>query len=232
MKARAVAKGLSFLPVLTVDMRFFLKILSLLLLLPALLVASETFELGSLSKSGLSGWTEKSFKGHTEYRLVADAGQKVLQAKSQDSASGLILETDYDPQQYPILSWRWKIDKTIAKGDSRTKAGDDYAARIYVVFPHWFFPKTKTLNYIWANQLPKNASQLSVYTSNDMMIAVESGSDKAGEWLSVQRNLVEDYRRAFGEEPPSVGAIAIMTDTDNTGETAVAWYGDIQALRE
>ena len=130
------------------------------------------------------------------------------------------------------MSWRWKVSDTIRKGDSRSKSGDDYAARVYVVFPHWFFPKTKTLNYIWANQLPKNSSQLSVYTSNDMMIAVESGSAKAGEWVTVQRNLLDDYRQAFGEEPAKVGAIAIMTDTDNTGETAKAWYGDIKALRK
>jgi hypothetical protein len=215
-----------------VDTRLFLNIFLFLVVLPSVAVASEALELGSFSTSGLSGWSEKSFQGTTEYRIVEVEGQKVLFARSEKAASGLVFETDYDPQQFPILSWRWKISDTISKGDSRIKAGDDYAARIYVVFPHWFFPMTKTLNYIWANQLPKNSSQLSVYTSNDMMIAVESGSDKAGEWVAVQRNLLDDYRKAFGEEPPNVGAIAIMTDTDNTGETAVAWYGDIKALRK
>ena len=214
------------------NMPLLLKFLLLLLFLPAVSLAADVVELGSFSTSGLSGWSEKSFQGTTEYRIVEEEGQKVLFARSENAASGLIFETDYDPQQFPILSWRWKISDTISKGDSRSKAGDDYAARIYIVFPHWFFPMTKTLNYIWANQLPKNSSQLSVYTSNDMMIAVESGSAKAGEWVAVQRNLLDDYRKAFGEEPPNVGAIAIMTDTDNTGETAVAWYGDIKALRK
>jgi len=215
-----------------VDMPLLLKFLFLLLFLPAVSLAADVIELGSFSTSGLSGWYEKSFQGTTEYRIVEEEGQKVLFARSENAASGLVLDTDYDPQQFPVLSWRWKISDTISKGDSRSKAGDDYAARIYVVFSHWFFPKTKTLNYIWANQLPKNSSQLSAYTSNDMMIAVESGSAKAGEWVTVQRNLLDDYRKAFGEEPPNVGAIAIMTDTDNTGETAVAWYGDIKALRK
>jgi len=214
------------------DMPLLLKILLLSLFFPAVSMATDVIELGSFSSSGLSGWSEKSFQGTTEYRIVEEGGEKVLYAKSENSASGLVFETSFDPQQFPILSWRWKVSDTISKGDSRSKAGDDYAARVYVVFPHWFFPKTKTLNYIWANQLPKNSSQLSVYTGNAMMIAVESGSAKAGEWVTVQRNLLDDYRKAFGEEPAKVGAIAIMTDTDNTGETAEAWYGDIKALRK
>jgi len=213
-------------------MHRFLKLFFLLFLIAAVPVAAQTVQIGNFADSGLAGWSEKSFKGKTEYRIVDDAGDKVLQASSRDSASGLIFETMYDPREYPILSWRWKVADTIDKGDSRTREGDDYAARIYVVFPHWFFPMTRTLNYIWANQLPKDASQISVYAGNDMMIAVESGSEKIGQWLSVRRNIVEDYRRAFGEDPPDVGAIAIMTDTDGTGESALAWYGNIVASRQ
>ena len=189
-------------------------------------------QIGRFSESGLAGWSDKIFKGQTEYLIVDDSGQNVLQAKSRGTASGLIFETEYDPQDYPFLSWRWKIRSTIAKGDSRVREGDDYAARIYVVFPHWFFPKTKTLNYIWANRLPKEAIQPNAFTGNAMMIAVESGDDKAGQWISVRRNIIEDYRRAFGEDPPNVGAIAIMTDTDQTKESAIAWYSDIEASRQ
>ena len=60
---------------------------------------------------------------------------------------------------------------------------------------------------------------------------MKSGSAMAGQWVSVQRNIIADYRRAFGEDPPTVGAIAIMTDTDQTGESALAWYADIEARR-
>jgi hypothetical protein len=232
MKARVDVNGLNFSLVLMDNMSLLLKILLLILFSPAVSMATDVIELGSFSSSGLSGWSEKSFQGTTEYRIVEEGGEKVLYAKSEKAASGLVFETDYDPQQFPILSWRWKISEIVSKGDSRSKSGDDYAARIYVIFPHWFFPKTKTLNYIWGNQLPKDSFQRNVYTSNAMMIAVESGSAKAGEWVTVRRNLLDDYRKAFGEEPSRVGAIAIMTDTDNTGESAEAWYGDIKALRK
>ena len=213
-------------------MRLLRSFILLLVFVAAAAADSGIIQIGSFAESGLTGWTEKSFKGKTEYRIIEDEGQKVLQAKSRNTASGLVFDTEFDPQEYPLLSWRWKIDNIIAKGDSRTKAGDDYAARIYIVFSHWFFPKTKTLNYIWANRMPKDSFQISTYTSNDMMIAVESGPDKVGQWISVRRNIVEDFRRAFGEDPPDVGAIAIMTDTDGTGEAAMAWYGDIVVSRQ
>jgi len=200
-------------------------------LLFALLASSALAEpqqilIDDFSGNSLASWEATSFSGHTEYRIVEDAGQRVLHAHSKGAASGLAYSIEYEPSDYPILSWRWKIDGALKKGDSRTKSGDDYAARVYVIFPHWFFPKTKTLNYIWANRLPKESVQANAYTSNAMMLAVESGDENAGQWIAVRRDIVADYRRAFGEDPPSVGSIAVMTDTDNTGETATAWYDD------
>ena len=176
-------------------------------------------------------WKVKSFRGATVYRVVAEAGGHVLQAESRGTASGLVRKIDLDPRDYPMLSWRWKVAGTIAQGDERTRAGDDYAARIYVIFPHWFFPKTRTLNYIWANHLPQGTFLPNAYTANAMMIAVESGPTLAGQWLTERRDMVADYRQAFGEDPPRLGAIAVMTDTDNTGAMATAWYDDLLLTR-
>jgi len=204
---------------------------SALFLLPALACAADSLRFGNFAEGGLEGWQHKTFQGETEYRIVDDGGQKVLQATSRAAASGLVYQTTYEPAVYPVLTWRWKVDRVIARGDSRTKAGDDYAARVYVVFPHWFFPKTRTLNYIWANRLPVETVQPNAFTDNAMMIALQSGPGRVGQWVTERRDIVEDYRRAFGEEPPAVGAIAVMTDTDNTGESATAWYGEIRAQR-
>jgi hypothetical protein len=176
-------------------------------------------------------WEARSFRGQTSYRVVADAGNRVLQAESRGAASGLVRRLDVDPRDYPILTWRWKVAGTIPQGDERTRAGDDYAARVYVIFPHWFFPKTRTLNYIWANRLPAGEFLPNAYTANAVMIAVQSGPEQAGRWLTERRDIVADFRRAFGEEPPRIGAIAIMTDTDNTGSAANAWYDDLMLER-
>lgn len=182
----------------------------------------DDFELG-LSES----WSPKFFQGETTYEVAAEDGGFCLRADSHGTASGLVLEREYRLQDVSWLSWRWKISNVLEKGDARSKSGDDYAARVYVIFPHWFYPKTRSLNYIWANQLPRGDFIVSPYTGNSFMIAVESGSEGVGEWRTARRNVLEDYRQAFGEEPPPVGAIAIMTDADNTGESVTAWYDDI-----
>jgi hypothetical protein len=201
--------------------------LALAFLLFALSAVSESLVLGNFSGGDLSGWKPKVFQGKTTYSLVTDGDRRVLKAESDKAASGLFKEVELDPRKYPVLRWSWKIERTIPNGNEKTKEGDDYAARVYVVFPRTLFWKTKAINYIWANRLPKGESLPNAFTSNAMMVAVESGEGNAGTWVAEERNLYEDYRLLFGEDPPEIGAVALMTDTDNTGGKAVAYYGDI-----
>jgi len=183
--------------------------------------------LGNFSAGDLSGWKPKVFKGETSYSLVSEGERQVLKAESRKAASGLYKEVKLDPRKFPVLRWSWKIEGTLPKGDGRTKEGDDYAARVYVVFPRTLFWKTKAINYIWANRLPKGTTLPNAFTSNAMMVAVESGNEMGGTWVNEERNVYEDYRKFFGEDPPEIGAVALMTDTDNTGGNAVAYYGNI-----
>lgn len=185
---------------------------------------------GRFSSGDLSGWEEQTLRGKKKstYSLVKDGERTVLRAESRGSASGLINKMGFDPQHQPLLRWSWKVNGILKKGDERTKVGDDYPARIYVVFPRTFFWQTRAINYIWANRLPKGATAPNVYApKNVRMVAVESGASNAGKWINEERNVYEDYLKLFGEEPPRAGAVALMTDTDNTGENVVAWYGDI-----
>ncbi len=175
-------------------------------------------------------WEKKSFRGETAYRAVEEEGRPALKAESRAAASALVFPVSFDPKAYPRLSWSWKIERTIGKEDERTKRGDDYAARVYVVFPSALFWKTRAINYIWASRLPRGSFHPNAFTSNAVMVAVESGDGKAGKWIDEERDLLEDFRRAFGEDPPEAGAVAIMTDTDDTGAYAVAWYGAIRLL--
>ncbi|NOY12364.1 MAG: DUF3047 domain-containing protein [Deltaproteobacteria bacterium] len=201
-------------------------------LLPVKSVSAGDFLLIDDFSKDLSGWEAKVFSGKNDYRLVPDGNNnQVLRAASNNSASALIHKVDIDPARYPRLSWRWKVSGIIKKGDARKKATDDYAARIYVIFPHWFKPLTRSLNYIWANKLKKDSFIPNSYFSGAVMIAVESGDRKVGKWQVEERNLVEDFRRVFGEDPPTIGGIAIMTDTDQTGESVLAWYDDIKLLK-
>jgi hypothetical protein len=188
---------------------------------------AEEIAVARLSTEGLKGWEAKSFKGTTDYRIVQEDGRSVLKAHAKAAASGLSKKVKFNPSTYRYLKWSWKINQTIAKGDEKIKSGDDYAARVYVVFPGRFFWQMRALNYIWANKLPKGEFIPNAFTSNAMLIAVESGASKTGQWVLEERDVLADFRRVFGEDPPEAGAIAIMTDTDNTGAEATAWYGDI-----
>lgn len=205
------------------------RIMLQILVLTAMSTAGHAGELpvSRFAIEGLAGWESKYFEGVTDYSLVKENGRTVLKAHSKMSASGLIKKVKLDPNRFHYLRWSWKVAGIIRNGDERTKAGDDYAARVYVVFPGRFFWQTKAINYIWANRLPKGESIANAYTSNARMVAVESGPEKTGQWINEERDILADYRRLFKEEPREIGAIAIMTDTDNTGEEAIAWYGEI-----
>ena len=200
-------------------------VLALLLLAPS--GFCKDLLLGNFGAGDLSGWQPKVFHGETSYSLVKEGARQVLKAESRQAASGLFKEVNLDPRKHQVLRWSWKIEGTIPNGNERTKEGDDYAARVYLVFPRTLFWKTKAINYIWANTLPKGEALPNAYTANAMMVAVESGNDKTGTWVTEERNVYEDYRKLFGEDPPEIGAVALMTDTDNTGGAAVAYYGDI-----
>jgi len=196
-----------------------------------------------------STWTmmEVQSDNLTNYSLIKNQGKKVIKATSDDAAGGLIYLTRIDPKEYPIIEWRWKVEGIIENGNFRKKNGDDYPARIYITFDYdksnlnfgdrvkYFAIKTFTtyriplraLNYIWANQAKQGTIAPNPYTDWVYMIAAQSGRSKSGQWVVETQNILEDYRDAFGENPPDITGVAIMTDSDNTGGSATAYYGDI-----
>lgn len=197
-----------------------------------------------------AGWQPmilKKSKKRTLYTLVEDDGKVVVKADSEASASGLAREIRIDPKQYPIVQWRWKIANVIAKADPREKQGEDYPARLYIHFDYdpaklSFLERTKlnaasvyygrelptaVINYVWEGRIAKGTLLNSPFTGRVRVIVVETGTAHLNQWRSEQRNIFDDYRRAFGEDPPMITGVALMTDSDNTGESASAWYGDI-----
>ncbi|SDH44148.1 DUF3047 domain-containing protein [Nitrosomonas sp. Nm132] len=188
----------------------------------------ERVDIARFSRGDMNGWQKKSFSGETRYSLDNSDGQLALRADSSATASGCYREVSVDLNKTPILNWIWKVGGILTGNDERTRAGDDYPARVYVVFSGGvMFWRTRAINYVWSNQQPIDSRWPNAFTDHAHMIAIESGSDRVGQWVSERRDVRADYRRAFGEEPGHVDAVAIMTDTDNTGAVATAWYGDI-----
>ncbi len=200
-------------------------IIAVLLTVPAL---ADRVYVGIFSKGDLIGWQAKSFAGNTLYQLQDDAGRLALRAISDNAASGLFRETKADLDRTPYLHWSWKVENLLAGGDEQSKSGDDYPARVYVVFSGGlFFWRTRAINYVWSSNQPVGSEWPNAFTGNAKMVAVRGGPAGIGQWLSERRNVKADYWRLFGEEPGEIAAISLMTDTDNTGARAEAWYGDI-----
>ena len=203
----------------------FLLLIFLCLMTPAF---AAQIDVARFSQNTMQGWEPHSFKGHTQYQLIQQDGRTVLKAFSQASASGLIKKQQIDLKQTPYLNWSWKIDKTLYRLAETFKEGDDFAARIYVVVDGGvFFWRTLALNYVWSSSQKKHSMWDNPFTSNAKMIAIESGNEFKNQWRAEKRNVFEDLKTAFHKEVRFIDAIAIMTDTDNSGQSAIAYYGDI-----
>ena len=140
----------------------------------------------------------------------------------------------FDMVNNPWMSWQWKVDQfpdKTPKGSAEEGwlEKDDYAARVYVIFTGWNFLKTKSLEYIWDESLPEGTIMTSPYLANIKLFVIHSGKSDLGQWIQEERNVREDFKKAFGTQSPRYAtAIALMTDADNTMSTAEAAYQDIK----
>jgi hypothetical protein len=186
-------------------------------------------DVGEFSKGLMAGWQTKAFKGRTDYRLVGLEGRTVLKAVSEAQASGLYRKLSVDLNRTPFLNWSWRIDKSLGALNEKAKGGDDYPARVYVVVSGGVaFWRTRSVNYVWASSMPQGQRWPNAYAGEAVqMLALRSGDRDAGIWMQEKRNVREDLKNFFGEVIDRIDAVALMSDTDNSGCRAVAYYGDI-----
>lgn len=192
-------------------------------------------------------WTFHRTKTPTRFQLVNVESQKVIEARADRSIAGLRHRVDVDPAQQPILEWRWRANRMLDGADLRERHGDDSPVRIVLAFEgdrstlppseQAFFERIKllggqdlpyaTLMYVWCPHSELESVVASTFTTRVQKIVVEQGPEHVGQWRSYQRDIVADYRRAYGKEPGRLISVGIMSDTDNTRESAQGWFGDI-----
>ena len=186
------------------------------------------------------------------YTLDPQANEECyVKAESSNSASGMIWLNEFNVHEYPMIRWRWKISNVYINGNAMKKSGDDYPLRIYVMFKYdpedpnvkkkfkyglakllyGEYPPYSSLNYIWANKEHQQRFIPNPFAKEAMMVPLRSGSSLAGQWLEEERNILNDYRDAFGEDPPAMAGLAFMNDSDNTGEASVSWIDYIEIFR-
>ena len=213
------------------------------------------FSSASTSEALPKGWRPLTFsriERHTVYSLVKEDDRVAVKAVSDQSASGLGRPLSVDPAEYPVIRWQWKVGNVLQEGDVSSKDGDDYPARVYITFAidpdrAGYLERLRheaarlltgedipyrAISYIWGSNSTPGTMIENPYTDQVMMFVIEAGDRKLQQWVTERRNVREDYIKAFGEEPAMITGVAIMTDTDNTRESAVAWYGDIVFEKE
>jgi hypothetical protein len=189
-------------------------------------------------------------KAPTRYETVVDAAthRVVLRASSSRAASGLRQALDLDPHTRPRISWEWRVVQLIDGADNTDRHAEDSPVRLMLFFDgdHAELPVREramfdlariasgrsppyaTLMYIWENRQPEDTILPSPFTGQVRMIVAGSGAHRLGGWKRFERDYVADYRRAFGKAPGRLIGVGILTDTDNTGATVEAYYGDIR----
>ena len=188
-----------------------------------------------------------------QFTLVADDSVTVLRSTANAAAGTVSHPLAHDVAARPMLLWRWKVDRVVQKADLATKAGDDFAARVYVFFDvpadslsmaqrmkiflarslYGATVPTAALCYVWDNRHAPGTTRWNPYTDRVRTVVLRSGAP--GAWAAESRDLEADFREAFGAEwkaaVPAVTGIAVGNDTDQTGERVSAWFGDFRLER-
>jgi len=233
----------------------FLVLVAGLLALAAGIGAADRSVLFREEFRSLEAWRPVTFpkiEKHSRYSIETRGGETVLRAESSASASGLVYRRDFNVYEYPKLRWRWMIHNVYTRGDTGGKAGDDYPIRIYILFRYdpekasalervtygiaralyGEYPPQSTLNYVWASREDTPSLFTSPYTGKAKLLALEKGARFAGQWRDEGVDILRDYRRAFGTDPPIQASLGIMNDSDNTGEASVSWVDFIEVYRD
>ena len=201
----------------------------------------------------LSRWQAVRFSGRKEsrYRTVGSGPESWLEAQSDASASGLRWTGSFDVRQHPILRWRWMVGGLYEEGNVSERSGDDYPLRVYVVFASderragfrdslvraaaWLVgedpPPQSALGFVWASHEPARRVVVSPYADRARSVVLQAGGERLGQWVEEQVNLLDEYRAAFGDEPPPRATIAIMNDSDDTGESSRSWLDWLELRR-
>ena len=194
-------------------------------------IVVEDWSKQPVGKRGIpDGWQGQNWGSPKyDFTVVSESAVHALQLRSDNDSSTISKEVKVDVKQYPILQWRWKVVALPKGGDARRKETDDQAAQLYVTFPR--FPsalRSRIIGYIWDSTAPAGATFPSQKVSMLTFVAVRSGDADLGNWVTERRNVYEDYKRIYGEEPKEgVGAVSISINSQNTGSRAEAYFGEI-----
>jgi len=183
--------------------------------------------------NALKEWDEKVFKNKVVYRIEKENDLSYVRALSDKASSAMYYTIRLDARnERPVMMWKWRVEKFPTKSMPESLEAvneDDFAARVFVIFPAMFITNWKVLEYVWAESIPVGTTGTSQYSKNIKLIVLQKGLDKDKKWYAEERDICADYAKLFGHPPEcNVGAIAFMTNTEHTLTSAEAMYADIE----
>lgn len=174
-------------------------------------------------------WEVQEFTGIARFQVAQVGRIGVIRLESEETSFALHRDVEVELEAFPYLTWAWRVDALPHGGDVRRPETDDQAAQLYVVFPR--FPamvRSRIVGYVWDSSAPAGSTLVSPATPLARIVVLQSGSVRTGHWVQETRNLLEDYRRLFQEDPPPVGRISLLINSQHTRSRAVAWFGPIR----
>jgi hypothetical protein len=165
-----------------------------------------------------------------DFTVIEDGGRKVVHLRSAGDSSNISKEIKgkVNLKETPVLEWTWKVVALPKGGDSRRKEADDQAAQLYVTWPR--FPeavRSRVIGYIWDTTAPAGSTIKSQKTSTVTYVVVRSGPAALGQWLTERRNVRDDFKRIYGEEPDDPSLITFGIDSDDVKGMAESFMGPI-----
>jgi hypothetical protein len=217
-----------------VEMLIYLALLIGTMGVGSLYAGDEVIILGKGKSQTLGEWDKPVHFGTGSWKVVDDREGQAIKLRTESSSFALEKSITVDLRQTPYLEWEWNVTVPPTGGDFSSPDTDDQAAQLLVVFPKTFFERRKVISYIWDPTAPKGtigAAAGPIYL-NVKAIVVESGAGQIGNWLTVKRNVVEDYRALFGESPERAVAIRMQINSQHTKSVAEMFWRTIQFTSE
>jgi hypothetical protein len=171
-----------------------------------------------------AGWELKEKSGTADIAVVKDGEVSAVRFRCNNASFSLQKEVKVGLKQFPVLTWKWKVTKLPAGGDFRKSKTDDQAAQVFVAFT-----KAKSIVYIWDTNAPQGLMEdtTPVFFMHVKVVVVRSGPAETGKWIAETRNVYEDYKKLFGDEPPAVSGMRLQVNSQHTGTSAESYFADV-----
>ena len=208
----------------------------IIILLFSLLIFSkfsfaESVKVFEFSKTELSQLKVRKVRGadnKTVYSIGSNENGNYLKAVAENAGSGLGKEIKIDLNKTPFINITWKIEKDLSGINEKTKKGHDFAARVFAVKKTGATPlSNRAINYVFSSNVEVGENWPSPYTKKSIDNVLSTTKENLNKWVTVKANVKEDFKKFHDLNVDELDGLAIMSDTDNSKLTSVAFYQNI-----